>query len=60
MLAKWVYKIRGMEGRDFLGRVLETWGILTLMPIVVVWAVVGVRRSKETSRGQQLGWSGTR
>ena len=55
MLAKWVRVIWGIDGWDFLERELETWGIDTSIPMVTAAAVVGVRRSMETSRGRSLG-----
>jgi hypothetical protein len=44
-------------GWDFFARVLKTCGIVTSMPMVVVAAVVGVRRSTDMSRvkGPQTG-----
>jgi hypothetical protein len=35
MLAEWVRIIEGIDGWDFLARVLETWGMVTLMPMVM-------------------------
>jgi hypothetical protein len=49
MPAKWVRVIEGMEGWDFLERWLVTWGIVTSMPMVTAAALVGVRRSIDTS-----------
>jgi hypothetical protein len=60
MLAKWVLIINGIDGWDFLARALETWGMVTSMPMVMAAACVGVRRSMETSKGRRVGWSGMR
>jgi hypothetical protein len=54
MLAKWILEISGIDGWDFLARVLETQGIVTLIPMVVAAAVVGVvSRSMDMSRGHR-------
>jgi hypothetical protein len=55
MLAKWVQVIVGIDGWDFFARLLQTWGIVMSIPIVVVTAEEGVSRSTETSRGRRLG-----
>jgi hypothetical protein len=60
MLAKWVLVISGIDGWDFLERELETWGMVTSIPIVTAAALEGVRRSTEISRGRSLGCSGKR
>ena len=60
MLAKWVRDIRGIDGWDFFARLLEMWGMVTSMPMVVAWEGDGVTRSMATSRGRFVGCCGRR